>query len=295
MVTKPRKFFVRGSIPEGNEDMRVTELMDNSRARWNSVLVRSMFPTEVAEHILNITLSRDTSHLKVTGEWKTLWRLNIPNRVKLLLWRMMRGCLPVRTNLQRKRVSCPATCPLCDAGLENEFHIFFGCDHSIQCWQASGLWGDVERVASGSEGFQETMMSLLKNLSTQKKRESVMLMWALWKRTNVKVWDGVLNDAFETTCHARQGDRLKCNCDTAMFKELNSFGIGLCIRDEKGKFIRAKTLLHQGIPSAPEAEATGLLDAISWLRQLGLEAVDVEMDCKVVVDAVHGEKEVQGG
>ncbi|KAJ1413802.1 SGNH hydrolase superfamily [Sesbania bispinosa] len=259
----------------------------------------------------------DTSHLKVTGEWKTLWRLNIPNRVKLLLWRMMRGCLPVRTNLQRKRVSCPATCPLCDAGLENEFHIFFGCDHSIQCWQASGLWGDVERVASGSEGFQETMMSLLKNLSTQKKRESVMLMWALWKRKNVKVWDGVLNDTFETMCHARQvlgdwdrihnksnpselqsmcwsppqGDRLKCNCDASMFKELNSFGIGLCIRDEKGKFIRAKTLLHQGIPSAPEAEATGLLDAISWLHQLGLEAVDVEMDCKVVVDAVHGEKD----
>ncbi|KAJ1438415.1 Reverse transcriptase zinc-binding domain [Sesbania bispinosa] len=138
--------------------MRVSELTDGNTGHWKETFVRSILMREDAENVLKIVLPsidredeliwklsrdgkfsvksayyhvtesmRDNSHLKVTGEWKTLWRLRVPNRAKLLLWRMLRGCLHVRVNLQRKGVNCPTMCPFCETNIENEWHLFLGC------------------------------------------------------------------------------------------------------------------------------------------------------------------------
>lgn len=48
----------------------------------------------------------DQSGLRMDGEWITIWKLRIPQKVKLLLWRANRGCLPTRCNLQRRHVQC---------------------------------------------------------------------------------------------------------------------------------------------------------------------------------------------
>ncbi|KAJ1438735.1 Reverse transcriptase zinc-binding domain [Sesbania bispinosa] len=104
--------------------------MDNNTGYWRVNLIRSIFSPEEAVEILNMPLTScaredemiwklsrdgkfsvksayfhvtenmiDNSHLKELGEWKTLWRLGVPNRVKLLIWRLLRGFLPVRISL----------------------------------------------------------------------------------------------------------------------------------------------------------------------------------------------------
>ncbi|KAJ1408181.1 Ribonuclease H-like superfamily [Sesbania bispinosa] len=149
-----------------------------------------------------------------------------------------------------------------------------------------------------------------------------MMLWALWKRRNEKVWDGVQRTAREivnrsqeaihdwvavkksrdtaidlvvtsnSTCwYPPQNGKVKCNVDAALFQDNNSYGVGLCVRDEKGNFIKAKIFYHSGTPPARKAEALGVLDALRWLRELGLQAVDLELDCKEVVEAIQGEKQ----
>jgi len=49
----------------------------------------------------------------------------------------------------------------------------------------------------------------------------------------------------------------KCNVDAALCNHQQCFGVGMCIREEHGQFIKAKTVLHRGIP-----EAWGL-----WLQE----------------------------
>jgi ribonuclease HI len=71
-----------------------------------------------------------------------------------------------------------------------------------------------------------------------------------------------------------------------MFAEQHSFGIGMCIRNHRGHFIKAATTWHEGNPPPQEAEAIGLHDAILWLRQLGISNVHFELDCKLVVDSI---------
>ncbi|KAJ1411565.1 Reverse transcriptase zinc-binding domain [Sesbania bispinosa] len=142
----------------GCEELKVVDLINVSRGQWKVEMIRSMFSTLDADNILSITLlslemedtliwklSRDgrfsvksayfhitetmtdNSHLRVQGDWKYLSRLKVPNCVKVFTWRTLRGCLPARANLQKKGVPCPATCPLCEDALENEWHLFFGC------------------------------------------------------------------------------------------------------------------------------------------------------------------------
>ncbi|KAL2318546.1 hypothetical protein Fmac_032422 [Flemingia macrophylla] len=48
--------------------------------------------------------------LHVPGNWSLISKLNIPLRMKILLWRLLRGCLPIRQCLQSKGILCDISC-----------------------------------------------------------------------------------------------------------------------------------------------------------------------------------------
>lgn len=57
---------------------------------------------------------------------------------------------------------------------------------------------------------------------------------------------------------------LKCNVDVALFDD-GRYGFGLCLCDDKGEFMKAKSIWFIGRPYPQEAEALGLLEAVNWL------------------------------
>jgi ribonuclease HI len=50
--------------------------------------------------------------------------------------------------------------------------------------------------------------------------------------------------------------------------------------------VKALTKWFECYPSPLEAEALGLRGAISWLGELGLSVVQIELDCKLVVEGI---------
>jgi hypothetical protein len=115
--------------------LRVSDLIDNNTGAWNVLQVQQMFNArdslEITRIPLNIQqeadkpiwkLSRngiysvrsayyqlmeviiDNNHLKIEGNWRKLWQLGVPNKVKLFLWPTLRGCLPVRSRIVNKGV-----------------------------------------------------------------------------------------------------------------------------------------------------------------------------------------------
>lgn len=62
----------------------------------------------------------DAAHLRVDGDWKAIWSIKVPNKVKILIWRIARGYLPTRCRLQRKGVHCSDSRPMCNEAPENE-------------------------------------------------------------------------------------------------------------------------------------------------------------------------------
>ncbi|PNY07593.1 cytochrome p450 [Trifolium pratense] len=83
---------------------------------------------------------------------------------------------------------------------------------------------------------------------------------------------------------------VKCNVDAAVFQKQNQYGIGLCVRDDKGEFLKAKTL-HENqalLPKEAEGGGYGLKEALLWLHDEGFHCLTIKLDCKAVVDGITG-------
>jgi len=63
----------------------------------------------------------DNSHLWKNGYWGGIWKLKVPPKVKSMVWRVCRECLPTRVRLNKKGVTCPSTCVLCNDPHEDNY------------------------------------------------------------------------------------------------------------------------------------------------------------------------------
>lgn len=95
------------------------------------------------------------------GEWNLLWRLNVPGKIKIFLWRVCRECLPIRYNLQRRGVQCPLSCVLCSSKVENCWHSFLMCPVSLKYWSCVKLWDKIADFINEVESFARLLFKVL--------------------------------------------------------------------------------------------------------------------------------------
>lgn len=198
-----------------------TLLLDHCKS-WNVPLLRQVFSDDVTSRILNTPSIEqvqndrliwkaeknghysvrsayrlcveelvDVCHLRQPGNWRDIWRLKVPPKVKHLIWRMCRGCLLTRIRLQDKGVSCPTRCVRCTSEHEDLNHIFFKCPFGIQVWNAAGLWFDVQHAAIHNDTATAAIFYLLEHCPINFKQRFTALCWSLWKHRNLKVWEDV--------------------------------------------------------------------------------------------------------
>jgi hypothetical protein len=85
--------------------------------------------------------------------------------------------------------------------------------------------------------------------------------------------------------------RFKCNIDATFSSSHNRTGIGICIRDEEGIFVLAKTVRFARVYDVEVGEALGLFHAIQWTSDTRMENIDFEVDSKVTKDAFSHRRE----
>jgi ribonuclease HI len=253
--------------------------------------------------------------------WNNIWKIQAPPKAKHLLWRICRGCIPTRTRLHDRCVPCPLICPLCEHYNEDEWHVFFNCQDSIQALQAAGL---ESIVRTRTQRFQ-TAAELVFSICSEEDRATTglfaLLLWTVWQHRNNKVWNGVqeagrsigfkalqawqewfsVQQQYQLPSQQQQHviawqkpptDWYKCNVDAGFHKELNRATVGWCVRNHVGSFAMAGTSWREGHYSIVEGEAYALYEALKALQQHGLTQVIFETDCKSVVDAIHN---IHGG
>lgn len=71
--------------------------------------------------------------------WKNLWHLQVPQKVRVLIWRLCRNNVPVSYLLRGKGVQTTISCPMCITDIEHPLHIFLDCIFAKACWQYLGL------------------------------------------------------------------------------------------------------------------------------------------------------------
>jgi ribonuclease HI len=336
-------------MSENNAHLKVADLIDNATGSWNFNYIQQNFcPRDVLE-IMKIPLNLlqnedapiwkcsrngsynvrsayynlmenviDNNHLKVEGNWKKLWKLKVPNKVKIFLWRVLRGCLPVRARLSSKGVQCDTKCPCCGEYEENEWHCFVGCMTAQEVWMGTECWQEVEKYSTNAMSFVSMILNMLEELDNKNMTVVAMMMWSLWWRRNQKCWNDNLPTVHATIRRTRENlydwkqaqrcgtaavhtnadpellswrkppvGSLKCNIDAAVYIEQNIFCIGACLRDEQGQFMKAFAKRFEGQPNISEAEAIGLLEALKWLNTMHTNHVYLETDSMQVVNYLN--------
>ena len=66
----------------------------------------------------------------MTNEWNIIWKLQVPLKVRHLIWRACIGCLPTKFALRSRKVELTKTCPLSNAKPEDTVHVFVKCQYA---------------------------------------------------------------------------------------------------------------------------------------------------------------------
>lgn len=56
--------------------------------------------------------------------WKVIWRLELPKKIKLFIWRAYNNGIPVGTGMMRKLGLTEAKCCFCNYKFESAIHLF---------------------------------------------------------------------------------------------------------------------------------------------------------------------------
>ena len=84
---------------------------------------------------------RDTTSDKTKSVqfWKSIWSLDVPNKMKFFIWKCCNHALAVRRNLKRRHMRVDNICGVCGQVDETENHIFFYYETSHRFWFCSPL------------------------------------------------------------------------------------------------------------------------------------------------------------
>lgn len=88
------------------------------------------------------------------------------------------------------------------------------------------------------------------------------------------------------SCQRPQQGRLECNVDACFSTQRNHACIGICVCDDAGDFVLAKTMSFT--PLCPVAMSElGVFYVLQWLQNMQFDNVDFVVDFKTTTDAFH--------
>lgn len=102
--------------------------------------------------------------------WAALWKLKIPNKVKVFAWRACNDILPMKMNLANRRIITDAICLICTRFPKTAGHVLWDCGIAQDVWV-----GSVKLLQKGRHGLLD-MFQLMEYLMEQLAREDLELM-----------------------------------------------------------------------------------------------------------------------
>lgn len=115
--------------------------------------------------------------------WSRLWRLEIPHKIKIFLWRLCRNNVPVRSVLRGKGVAVPIGCMMCVGDIEHLLHLFLDCEFAKECWHRMNLDFDNWAVENASEW----LLHRLSRDTTDNLVKIAIVLWGIWFARNQKL------------------------------------------------------------------------------------------------------------
>ncbi|XP_027152430.1 uncharacterized protein LOC113752516 [Coffea eugenioides] len=81
--------------------------------------------------------------------WNTLWKLNIKHKIKLFIWKCIKGALPVKEAIFRRTGMGDPICRACGESQETVEHLLLNCPNTLDIWKVTPIQWDGARDQQG--------------------------------------------------------------------------------------------------------------------------------------------------
>ncbi|KAL0444326.1 UNVERIFIED_CONTAM: putative mitochondrial protein [Sesamum latifolium] len=188
--------WARGVLRVGCETRVTTDNPKAARIVWKPskkglFSVRSAYKT-VAEMDARVVASssRQFPFLAEGCEkfWKHLWRLVIPPRVRIQVWRFCHEAVPTMDNLAKRHQGLDTSCARCGA-VETIKHVLWDCHFTRIVWALSNI--PTSKLDVWTEGTAAWISLVIQDLDSKEGERFAVICWALWQNRNKKRMEGL--------------------------------------------------------------------------------------------------------
>ncbi|KAK6162031.1 hypothetical protein DH2020_001872 [Rehmannia glutinosa] len=233
------------------------------------------------------------------GLWKWLWGLNIPNKEKVFLWKCVHGILPTKSVMACRGVDINPLCGRCGLEVETTDHALRDCEWNTFLWTVSPLRFCLPPTAQ--RGTLGDWILLIRKKGNEDGHDLfAMLLWCIWggsndvtfsnKRINhhqlIELATSRLQEHFKMQEEKLKGmqrnfagkwtppmnDVIKINSD-ALIREEEGTGIGVVLRDCRGRVIRTIIQLRSSVYGGDVAEALACREGMKLAKELGMKRI----------------------
>ena len=97
--------------------------------------------------------------------WRHLWKLHLPNKIKVFGWRACQNVLPTWENLARRIVIMDDGCECCKGNSESILHVLWQCEVAQDVWV--GSLRRLQKARIGQMDFMQLVVEVIVNLPSE--------------------------------------------------------------------------------------------------------------------------------
>jgi hypothetical protein len=241
--------------------------------------------------------------------WKRIWGARVPAKVKSFLWRACHDSLPIKSGLFKRQVTSTPICDLCRYQREDSLHALWVCPVVAQVWSLAPKFSELQKSAPVS--INELVRQVTQSDSDLLLEKFAVTSWLLWHKRNqdrlhipsepynqvLILAHAFLNEYLSVTTEEKtekpkphqvrwkplSSNFYKVNFDGAIFKESNTGGLGVVIRDYTGMVIATLSQKVHGTHIVEMIEALTTRRAILFAKEVGVFDAEFEGDAETVI------------
>ena len=220
-IPRPSSYKVISPEFQNSKDALVCELINRASNEWDIDKLSQWFISEDRDTILGIPLSSsNTSDRLVWAEtkngkfivksactlaleelknlesakcsnevarrklWKTIWNLNIQQKIKRFAWKESQNILASKENLAKRKITPDGVCELCGRDEDTTSHLLWLYEHAKEVWKCNKFAFPFEFLAK--EKFLDVVECLQRceHHRPGLLEQFISVCWGIWKNRN---------------------------------------------------------------------------------------------------------------
>ena len=122
------------------------------------------------------------SNLDNSFTWEEIWNWDVPNKVKMFMWRLAHDRLAVRRNLARRGMQVDTCWPMCCRVDEDYKHLFLKCKGAKENWRILNLEEYRKALLPCCSG--KDLIQRIWSFTSQVQTTIILLIWRWWSARN---------------------------------------------------------------------------------------------------------------